>query len=784
MAAEDAVLGSTAFWDVARTVLLIGIGLLICARLVALLVRRNARTAMDDLGWAWRAWGGFGLLALATAAWSGFARGRGTVPTWVVISTLSVCGAAIVTALAFELVCLRPPWKKVPECTRLLAPAHVDGRPQSQDAAQPRPDDDLDGGRRKRRTLSTRQLLLLISAGCLALAAGVTVLTIFLPHDGRSGYPALAVGTVLGLYYFGYVGLGKRLRVRLKVVGPDGSKYPPGVAYVAALLETMGRHKPRGLNAPEGADVLQLPSEAISALPATEGKIVAALLSVLQALTSVNPWHAQVVIVDDNTVTVELSRNGRPTDSALMTKANLALGDGRSAQTGGGSPTRPELLTAAAAFLLIRLSERHTVLEEGLCGTSRWRSLACQVLAGTGPYSDHMREQLFATAIEKDRNNNAARLGYFYYRSGTTVGTAKNEKDYVDRLEHFCAHLSKPELASDEGYIALRLRAMLTLINARLNYVLTLSGQTADRRRRGTRHLARPAAARTGNTNIDDQKRWAYAECNDLLDSIDELTGDAVLRQRGTGTLKTPRERRESFAVEMRPMVEIFRAAARGEPPKLARVDAKPSEWYAQACAEVGAESGSYVTALAELEMALGDDALRREAPHDPSLQPLLKARPADLMALIDKQRLSDISAFESHLKQLEKDGVRFTEELLARSEGEANSKTLAESLRVPPSTVQWMREVCQIIDACPDRTQAIPWMNLLVQEGVETCASMVRALNDEAEKSRLEKLACNFDARPLTEEELGKWVRKLSDRRHTRLKRQLQGHARHRGSR
>ncbi|MFJ4694373.1 hypothetical protein [Streptomyces sp. NPDC088766] len=718
--AGDTVLGSAEFWSATLTVLLIASGLLICARLAALLVGPNARTGMSDRDWLWRAWSGFGLLALAAAAWSGFSRGHGTAPQRMIISILAVSTAAFLATLC-----------------------------------------DL-----ARHRITGRQWWI-VAAGCIVVDACVVL---FASHDGRSGYPSLAVGTALGLYYFGYVGLGQRLRIGLKVIGADGKEQPTGVAYVASRVETMGSHRPRGLRAPQGADVMQLPSEAISALPATEGKVVATLLSVLRAVTSVNPWQAQVVIVDDSTVTVELSRNGRSADSTLITRAALGLKN-KSRQAIPDPSATHELLTAAAAFLLIRLSERHQLLAVGLCGTTKWRSLACQVLAGTEPYAREDQEQLFTVAVEKDRKNDAARLGYLYYRSGDLVGTSKNEQAYVGRLDAFCNHLWQLQ---EQGYEALRLRAKLVLVNARLNYILALKREISTGRHAA--QLQPHSVVAEKKREWETQKGCAIDECAHLLSTVRRLTDGGKLPNH---PVTTPRDRLAEFANDMEIMVRIYQAAALGKPADLEGELLTPSEWYAEACAEVGARSGNYLKAALDLlDLALGSEDLRQGAPSDPSLEPLIKARPAEFMTLVDKQSLSDVAAFTPYRDQLNKGGMRFTGELLNRSEGKNNAEALAISLGVPVSTVSWMRDVCRIIDSCPDRTQAIPWTNLLTQEGVETIAAMGSVLHDKVEQARLEKLAWKTNGKPLTVRELRAWAGNLSDHRRRRgVRTHLHGH-------
>ncbi|MGW2638601.1 hypothetical protein [Streptomyces sp. NPDC001348] len=191
----------------------------------------------------------------------------------------------------------------------------------------------------------------------------------------------MSVSTAFGLFYFGIIGLGTRLRVRLRVVGSDGKEDPASAAYAIQRIEAMGQLSPRGMAAPAGADILWLPAEAVSALPNVESKLVSSLMRLLQMAALITPWTAEVALVGDGVATAHLRRNGSQADSTMI----FADGLGGKLANEDERAVCHKLLTAAAAFVLIRLSDRHLVLKEGLCGTSKWRSLACQVLAGTPP---------------------------------------------------------------------------------------------------------------------------------------------------------------------------------------------------------------------------------------------------------------------------------------------------------------------------------------------------------------------------------------------------------------
>jgi hypothetical protein len=89
-------------------------------------------------------------------------------------------------------------------------------------------------------------------------------------------------------------------------------------------------------------------------------------------------------------------------------------------------------------------------------------------------------------------------------------------------------------------------------------------------------------------------------------------------------------------------------------------------------------------------------------------------------MALLDKPRLSDIAYLAKHAPELARDGIRYPDELLLRTVGGA-TKELAESLRVPTSTIEAMRQVCWLVKCCPDQDQAVAWTDLLTRDGIDT---------------------------------------------------------------
>lgn len=113
-----------------------------------------------------------------------------------------------------------------------------------------------------------------------------------------------AVVGVFGTIVFG-LGLGYRLRLRVEVLRPDGKKSPVSAAFVAAQMTVMGSGSPEGLLVPQGSDIANLPESALS-VSAGDG-LAAAIIKMVRALVSWEPWKLQVVLVDGHSTSVASS---------------------------------------------------------------------------------------------------------------------------------------------------------------------------------------------------------------------------------------------------------------------------------------------------------------------------------------------------------------------------------------------------------------------------------------------------------------------------------------------
>lgn len=607
--------------------------------------------------------------------------------------------------------------------------------------------------------------LLLASLGLIAVAAAVWTGAVA-ATTSNVRIPLIVLAAPLSVAGVALLAsaLGHRLRVLLEVVGSDGKPTALAVDYVSARLATMGGNKPRGITSPQGSDVVSLPNDALAELP--NGKLAAAVMQLGRALCAVSPWRASIAVLDDDTVTVSLSRNGWVADSTVVERAALGLppaGTGAEERT-GVSPAQRDLLTGAAAFLLIELSKAYPPLCQGLCGATHWRSFACQVLAGTPPWQDSDAvTELLARAVEKDPGNHAAWLAYLYHRSGDMVGDKDSERRYAMRLQKLRQWMSEPIARQDVGYVPLHLRLLLNLSSAWVNCGLRLSECLKD--------TAYPLA---------DERHRHEAQCTEAF--ILSLEAATALIREIEAIRDNPHypDGVRTFAKEMAPVAGTgFRyvaavASRRSihgdtiETPELARewTEGKQDEYsltahYWQAC--VASERGELEEGLDELDLAAGLSRLRTFAPSDPSLA-ALRQSPRFSLLTNGHRTLGSIEVLSQHAANLAANGILRPQDLLGRDSGDAD---LAKALNVTPAALPWIRGICQLAIACPRTDQAIAWTDLLTREGITDTESLHEAVDDAAAAttllSRLQSAAAAACVLPPDRHELADWARRTS---------------------
>ena len=287
------------------------------------------------------------------------------------------------------------------------------------------------------------------------------------------GVPVAVLGAA-----FQAAGRGHALRLQVSVKNGE-SKDPSGSSFVLGALQQLGSAPPRGVKAPQQVDVVDLPSTALSALPA--GKVASALASTLNLLSPSVPWRATVEDVPGGQLVVTLTRNGSVAESTVIDPTQFRWNrDEEPAEDGTSSAgtglDREALLIAAAAVVLTQLSERHIALKAGLCGATHWASVAAHVVATKPGFDDqNLKRELLAYAVKRDPGNALARAAYIA-QLGESASTAEELRSHAGRLEELRdgvieQHGGAPR-GTGQGYTALRLRTAHSLTATWLNVVV------------------------------------------------------------------------------------------------------------------------------------------------------------------------------------------------------------------------------------------------------------------------------------------------------------------------
>jgi len=132
---------------------------------------------------------------------------------------------------------------------------------------------------------------------------------------------------------------------------------------------------------------------------------------------------------------VTLSRNGGHARSTVFSRLDLGLPPLGSATD--GDRVRAQLLTGAAAFVLVHLSTVHPQLQKGLYHALNWKSVTLQVIATSASLIDEpeQRTALLARAVNEDPAYPLARIEYLWaLQSAFPIGSPAY-RQFTDALE-------------------------------------------------------------------------------------------------------------------------------------------------------------------------------------------------------------------------------------------------------------------------------------------------------------------------------------------------------------
>jgi len=685
--------------------------LLVMARLATPLVVRTADKA--PVGWVRRSlwWSGLALLtatALVVAVIGPFASGYGTSShPWI----------AEVVVIALLVIAL------------LLMAAALSA---------------LAGISEKRRSASYRRHRDVVPLGAIVVASALLIATV-----SRSwlAWPAAAVVGAAGVLSFA-AGRGHALRLYVRVTkGKDDD--PAAAAAVLARLHELGTAPPRGLKAPQQVDVTDLPEAALKVLPA--GTVTTALTSVLGLVLPSVPWRAMISDDGDDRLVVTLTRNGRVAGSAVIDPGRLwreVTEPPAEAEKPAAEPDPRDLLTAAAAFILAELADRHRLLKDGLCGASRWASIAAQVTASLPGTSAEERRRFLAFAVNRDPANALALVAYTA-ALGEDAATVPELEEDIDRLSEVKKKLESQLLAPSDSrpaHLPVHARVRHMIAASRLNIVV----QTANDRTRRLDDWNSAVKAHAELVEVLDHKVGEGSRVYDFITDMRGVAGELceafdALDKPYAGTSRNERalawKRQGTVSLDV-----LYDRACIGA---LSRVPSRQDE------------------ALRALELAVGDDGLRAAARTDPWLarlrdegaDPGRRKKTWRLLGAAPAPAFTDLATIGTKGNSLRDMGLVDSEDVLEVTVTPGACRELARRLEVPTAVVvRWQ----QLADLAVQRKLDTRALALFEKVGVRSLSELNEALDGLGTRPLFDKLtaaADQADMRPPEPTEFTQWT-------------------------
>ncbi|MGF1431933.1 hypothetical protein [Kitasatospora sp. LaBMicrA B282] len=520
-------------------------------------------------------------------------------------------------------------------------------------------------------------------------------------------YPALAVLAVL-LVAAGY---GQNLRLQVEAQNSDGSVDAAATDYVLTRLLTIGdERRPKDLRvALRQSPVSALQSETLSALPS--GAWVSAFAKLYFTLRPDLTWRARVTRVDCNRVTITLTRNGRLAASDLFSREDLGLPkiddkDTKPAIASAQNQAQAQLLTGAAAFILVQLSQVHRELGEELSGLTNWKSLTLQVIACSRALADNTYDAvpLLAGAVNEDPGYLAARYEYLwaYFRSLPPA-----ERDCGDFATALAAVLL-PNNDVEESRLPLspqlRIKVLYTCAAQWLNGYLN-SGQP-------DKEMLAPAITMAAN----------------LVESCEKEKDRQSPHQEYAGHMY-PFAKNLEYAAKLLANRATFPRDRRAADPEQERATNPeqnrgviPADWlhphpaapfsprlaWDQACLDallwrLSEEQQWSADALQDLRYALYSPELRSQAQDDPCLRPLSDHPTFQRIVGRPIETMIDLALFEPHREQLKAAALATPESLVEATDTQAKCEDLARFLNCSPHQIQRYRDLAELAAIAPE---------------------------------------------------------------------------------
>jgi hypothetical protein len=503
------------------------------------------------------------------------------------------------------------------------------------------------------------------------------------------------------------LGMATRLRIRVDVRDKSGQPDLSAADYVLARLERLGSDRPRGLQRPQQTDVMGLPENAVDTLP--EGKVLSALFKLVYAIIPLMPWRATASWLDSDRLSITLARNGRLVNATVVSRLALGLPGAKSDDEQSADPLRAKLLTGAAAFVLLELSQKAPALRNGLSGASRWDSLTLQVLA-TDPKPEPEPEsdlRLLAQAVDRDPANSMAKFAFLTHRCRYSAD-ADEQRRFANAMSGLVLRLA-PSGTVQTGSEALEMRALFAEGAAWLNA-----------------HLLR---------DDGDALSKAAGATRMLLKRCDEHASGKI----------------QGFVAEVGPsagllwrcVVAADRAVFDKDVDKIATRWAEKQELsllahYDRACERMAIEPADVAGALEDVHLAMALEPMRAWALQDPSLKELRKRD--EFWATAGQPRVTgftDLQSVKPHATKLEAAGIHTARQLGQRTASREDKVEFSVYLGVSFQEIVRLHRLARM--AC-STTYLIeqPWLvDLLITVGVDSCQELQHRLNTDETRLR-----------------------------------------------
>ena len=652
-----------------------------------------------------------------------------------------------------------------------------------------------------RRLVAERGLVTTVTVsvvGMLGLLATLWLGTV--TPIGQQNWLAFLASALLAIIGVAWVAFGRGTKLALEVQCSDEA----GGKLLLARLRELGSQPPQGIYMPAGADVNTLPESALTAVPA--GALAATLFNLIRVVRPGAPWQFNVVLHGDTSLTWTGTRNGVPATEGhqIVTQSDLLLDEASDvgsddAEAGpaiDASQKKDELLTACAAGILVLLQRSHPVLGNGMCGASRWETLAMQSIAGRTAISAKRKRWMLEAARDFDREYPLARLALINadipktpeQRKALAEEATELYREIFDGLApeapeqpyHGNRLAPAPRTLVATGYEAVQLRFLFNVAAAWMNVFLD-----SDPEPRGADRLRGRAGAGwqlSAEALVELTIAWRNAYRHEALERIRKDLRDPmlflILDLRAYGAnLEDPDARVRVLRYALALAATVLEPDTEGAP-ALGGELARRMDYYARAThkATLASSAPGLQPELdrwpwdADLRLAASGQEWHEWARYDPSFRRYQRAPDADDQAaqqirfkkLVGDQppdSYLELKPFTAHAAELKSLGLLDVQQLAS-----LNVQRLAKRARVHPAAARrWIgiARLARAIDTgSPSLTLAV--LQLLLALGVESEDELQGRAEDPQFYRELVGAATTSEVVPLRCETVDLWKARL----------------------